>query len=323
MRQISILILRDVWYNLTVMFFTYTYRTPSGARKQAEIEATSRADCFALLKARGIVPLAVREGRAPADAGGAAVRGGSFGLKGLAAGLIVVGLSAMAWFCFIRNDVDDLPEKPAPVKVATAKPKKKAEDKSIVRPVNVKKKKVVAPSGVSASSVEAGDRNSTNRFVRADIPEPKPLEELTPPPRPAFSTSAEQLLAMATPPAPSQPVPPLPNLDGEDSKEELEKALNNVIAPTTNDTIGSLQMKMNVAEQKEEFRKLRAEAGWTFKEYLTALRDKHNEDAQYIAEAHRVNEENYSNPEMTDEEYLRQRKLINDALRERGLPELE
>ena len=304
------------------MFFTYTYRTPSGARKQAEVEATSRADCFDLLKARGIVPLAVREGRAPADAGGTVVRGGSVGSKVLAAGLIVVSLSVTVWFCFVRNDVEDLHEKPASVKAAPVKPKKKAEVKSIVRPGSIKKKEAV-PSGVSASGVETVDRNSTNRFVRADIPEPKPLEELTPPPKPAFSTSAEQLLAMATPPDPSQPVPPLPNLDGEDNKEELEKALNNVIAPTTNDTIGSLQMKMNVVEQKEEFRKLRAEAGWTFKEYLTALRDKHNEDAQYIAEAHRVNEENYSNPEMTDEEYLRQRKLINAALRERGLPELE
>ena len=321
MRRISILISRDVWYNLTVMFFTYTYRTPSGARKQSEVEAASRAECFALLKARGIVPLAVREGRAPAGAGGTTVRGGSFGMKGLAAGLIVVGLSALAWFCLFRNDVENVPEKPARVKTEAAKPKKRTVSQPTTMPVQ--KAKRVASSGISVADVVAGERISTNKFVRADIPEPKPIEELTPPPRPAFSTSAEQLLAMATPPDPSQPVPPLPNLDGEDSKEELEKALNNVIAPTTNDTIDSLQMKMNVAEQKEEFRKLRAEEGWTFKEYLTALREKHNDDAQYISDAHRVNEENYNNPEMSDEEYLKQRKIINDGLRERGLPELE
>ncbi len=321
MRRISILISRDVWYNLTVMFFTYTYRTPSGARKQSEVEAASRAECFALLKARGIVPLAVREGRAPARAGGTTVRGGSFGMKGLAAGLIVVGLSAIAWFCLFRNDVENVPEKPARVKTEAAKPKKRTVSQPTTMPVQ--KAKRVASSGISAGGVAAGEKISTNKFVRADIPEPKPIEELTPPPKPAFSTSAEQLLAMATPPDPSQPVPPLPNLDGEDDKEELEKALNNVIAPTTNDTIDSLQMKMNVAEQKEEFRKLRAAEGWTFKEYLTALRDKHNDDAQYISDAHRVNEENYNNPEMSDEEYLKQRKIINDGLRERGLPELE
>ena len=306
------------------MFFTYTYRTSSGARKQAEVEAASRADCFAQLKARGIVPLAVRAGRAPAGARETNGYGGLFGLKGLAAGLIVVGLSAAAWFFLVRNDVDGIPGNPSGperVKAENAKPPKRPTIKPAVQPVQKAGKS--ASSGVHASSLPVEDKVPTNKFVRADIPEPKPLEELTPPPKPVFSTSTEQLLAMVTPPDPSQPVPPLPNLDGEDDKEALEKALNNVITPTTNETIGSLQLKMNVVEQKEEFRKLRDEEGWTFKEYLTALREKHNDDAQYISDAHRVNEENYNNPEMSDEEYLKQRKIINDGLRERGLPELE
>ena len=307
------------------MIFTYTYRLPSGAKRRSAIEADSRADCFVRLTARGIKPLSVVEGGRLADAVSSVPAGGKPWLKGLAAVLMLAVLAVIAYVVFSKNGEGDVDDIHRPASSSRTKP-------STVKPVAVKPKQPssvqVSRSGqrkapAAAQSAESNDSSSTNRFVRADIPEPKPLEELTPPPRPAFSTSAEQLLAMATPPDPSQPVPPLPNLEGEDNKEELEKALNNVIVPTTNDTIGSLQMKMNVAEQKEEFRKLRAEAGWTFKEYLTALREKHNEDAQYIAEAHRVNEENYSNPEMTDEEYLRQRKLINDALRERGLPELE
>ena len=306
------------------MIFTYTYRLPSGAQRRSAIEADSRADCFARLRAQGIKPLSVVEGGRLTDAVSSATSGGKPWLKGLAAVLMLAVVVAVAYVVFFKNGeggVDDIDRSAPPrTKTSAVKPEAaKPKQPSSVQVSRPKQKKTPAAAQTAASN----DSPPTNRFVRADIPEPKPLEELTPPPRPAFSTSAEQLLAMATPPDPSQPVPPLPNLDGEDSKEELEKALNNVIAPTTNDTIDSLQMKMNVAEQKEEFRKLRAEQGWTFKEYLTALREKHNEDAQYIAEAHRVNEENYSNPEMTDEDYLKQRKIINEGLRERGLPELE
>ena len=44
------------------MRFTYIYRDASGAKQAGEIEAEDRADCFAKLKERGIVPVNVREG---------------------------------------------------------------------------------------------------------------------------------------------------------------------------------------------------------------------------------------------------------------------
>ena len=46
------------------MTFAVTYREKSGAKAEVEIEAANRAACFAQCKARGIVPLGVREGRA-------------------------------------------------------------------------------------------------------------------------------------------------------------------------------------------------------------------------------------------------------------------
>lgn len=46
------------------MIFTVTYRAKDGAKAETEVEAESRAACFARCKARGIAPLGVREGRA-------------------------------------------------------------------------------------------------------------------------------------------------------------------------------------------------------------------------------------------------------------------
>ena len=44
------------------MTFTVTYRDKSGARREEAIEAADRAACVAACRARGILPLAIREG---------------------------------------------------------------------------------------------------------------------------------------------------------------------------------------------------------------------------------------------------------------------
>ena len=44
------------------MTFTVTYRGKDGATRAELVEATSRAECFAQCKARGIVPVSVKEG---------------------------------------------------------------------------------------------------------------------------------------------------------------------------------------------------------------------------------------------------------------------
>ena len=44
------------------MTFTVTYRGADGALREEAVEAAGRAECFAQMKARGIVPVSVREG---------------------------------------------------------------------------------------------------------------------------------------------------------------------------------------------------------------------------------------------------------------------
>ena len=45
------------------MTFTVTYRGADGALREEAVEAAGRAECFAQCRARGIVPVSVKEGK--------------------------------------------------------------------------------------------------------------------------------------------------------------------------------------------------------------------------------------------------------------------
>ena len=81
------------------MRFTYIYRDASGAKQAGEIEAEDRADCFARLKERGIVPVNVREGAARGGAAdvSAAPRGGRWRVAALAAAVLLSALGVWWW----------------------------------------------------------------------------------------------------------------------------------------------------------------------------------------------------------------------------------
>ena len=140
--------------------------------------------------------------------------------------------------------------------------------------------------------------------------------------KPLFRHGAEQLLAMATPTEPGGYVPPLPEITDEGVAADLAKAMGNVIAPAPGDTERTLEIKLNVAEQKEEFRDLRAK-GMTFTEYVKALRAKFNDDNAYLAEARKLDEALFRDEGVSDADYRSYRDELNRNLRERGLPELE
>ncbi len=156
---------------------------------------------------------------------------------------------------------------------------------------------------------------STNAGTVAEAEHPKRIE-------PVFRHGTEQLLALATPSDPGGYVPPLPEITDEGVAEDLARAMKDTIRPTTNDTERTLEMKLNVAQQKEEFRDLRKD-GMTFVEYVSALREKFNEDAAFLAEARRLDESLFNDGTVSDKEYKAYRAELEKALRERGLPELE
>ena len=99
--------------------------------------------------------------------------------------------------------------------------------------------------------------------------------------------------------------------------------MSHVIQAEEGDTEAVLEKKVVVAEAKDQFRELRDRDGYTFAEYLNALRDQANLDADFLAEAHRMSEELYHDKAVSDEEYVKYRDQINEKLRERGLPVIE
>ena len=108
------------------MTFTVTYRAKDGAKAEEEIEAASRAACFARCKARGISPLGVSEGRAKRvggqDGGRAGARPSSrrklFAIR-FCLFVAIAALAAIAWWWLGRDEARPAPppaEKPKAVK---------------------------------------------------------------------------------------------------------------------------------------------------------------------------------------------------------------
>ena len=187
-----------------------------------------------------------------------------------------------------------------------------------------------AKKSVAKKDVLPVPRPSGRRIeVREDIPAPQPLEEMKaaltnrPPRKAAFTNAAEQLIAMATPSFPGASVPPLPNLTEEDAEKAFRASQRHILSVQEDDSEAVLEKKIVVAGAKEEFAELREAEGWTFVEYLNALRDKANDDAGYMAEAHKVIDEIYHDQTVSDEDYIRYRDQVNEKLRERGLPEID
>ena len=170
---------------------------------------------------------------------------------------------------------------------------------------------------------------SGKRIEQRDaVPVPLPLEELEaklkePPPKATFSNGAEQLIALATPAAPGARVPPLPDLTDEGVATELETALKLPVVAEEGDSEEVINKKLVVLNAKDEFSELNASEGMTFVEFLNAVRDKSNEDADFLRDAHKLNDELYHDAEISDEDYQRYQAEINEKLRERGLPEIE
>lgn len=141
--------------------------------------------------------------------------------------------------------------------------------------------------------------------------------------RPAFTNGVEQLIALATPAAPGFKVPPLPHITDESVASELKAAMSHVIKAEEDDTEDVLEKKLVVAAAKEEFSELHLNEGYGFVEYVNALRDQANDDADFMGEANRLADELYHDSAVTDEEYIKYRDQLNEKLRQRGLPEIE
>ena len=122
------------------MTFTVTYRGADGALREEAVEAASRGECFAQCKARGIVPVSVKEG---ARKGRRQDGGAPFGRAGARPSpkrklftihfyllVAIAALAAIAWWWLAARE-DARPPELAPVK---AKPAEKPKAKPMAVP---------------------------------------------------------------------------------------------------------------------------------------------------------------------------------------------
>lgn len=302
------------------MTFTVIYRSKSGGREFLELDVPSKADIWPELKKLGITPISVTPGPAPKRKNASASSASAPSPKTLLYALVAIAaLVAVVAFFFLSGGNTATTTKPVSIQKAEAvKPKPK---KTEVQKPAVKKDgglKMPKPSGKRIDK-------------RDEIPAPPPLEELQTKmtnavpkkKKVAFKNGVEQLIALATPSSPGASVPPLPHLTDEGLAKDLEKAMTHVITADEDDSEATLEKKLTVAEAKEEFRELREKEGFTITEYLNALRDQANLDADFLREAHKMSSELYHDQTVSDEDYLKYRNQINERLKERGLPEIE
>ena len=314
-----------MWDN-TLVFFTYLYRDKSGKRQYATIEAASREAAFAALKSRGILPLSLRAGGTGSSAKGTGRQASSHRLVAYVFASIAVIVAIAWWLCSYRTqDVPSPPDNSVAIGNKVNSRNRAGTAKTIKKEVVANKVDVRKTASRISKTNERPQTSSPKKeevvFEGADLSSATNNTEENQPPKPLFSSGAEQLLALATPAVPGAMVPPLPYVSEESIKEDLQKAMRSVIRAEEGDTEETLERKLTVAAQKEEFRALQKE-GMTFTEYLKAMREKNNDDAQLISDAHKVDEELYKDPNLSDEEYLKQREQINSTLRARGLPEM-
>lgn len=299
--------------------FEYTARRPDGTLTRGTLEAPSRPEAIAQLTASHLTPVGLRETTGQPLKKHSA----TFSPRKLIPGVLGILLSiAGVWIWQHRNATEtpkttDRTKRP-PSTVQSPAPASQSEPQT----TNGKR-----PSAQTQGKVATANpiRTIIPRPENRNVPRPKALEELTPPPKqkPAFKRGAEQLLAMVTPSSPGAEVPPLPGLTDEGIAQDLKKAMQENIIVETNDSDKVVTMKEKVADLKEEFRSLSEQEGWTFTEYLNALREQHNGDAKFLRDAHAEIDALWGDRTVSDEDYLKRLKELNAELKERGLPELE
>lgn len=304
------------------MFFTYVFRDSSGTKKNATIEAASREAAFAVLRSQGISPLSIRETKG-ASSKSHVPSGHKSTSRKLFAWILVtlVAFAIMTWWYVTRANV------PPPVSP-------KNGDKVVKVPKTAK-----APKEQSRPKTSQGARNA--KFSRRAIPPPirpelptvasKPEDDSSPTnatsqeetgPSKIAKTGTEELLMLVTPSTPGGRVPPLPDLRGMPIEKDMHETLNRVVTAEKGDDESRLERKLLLAQQKEEFGELSRE-GWKFADYLQALREKNNADADYLRDAYQMLDELYRDESVSDDEYKEYLDKVNATLRERGLPEIE
>ena len=308
-----------------MMCFTYIFRDKSGAKCEATIEAASREMAFATLKANGISPLSIREGRkVPCNNKGGTELGrrnkSSNGIKisnggrskKLVVGLFVsiVAIATTVYFWLLRTPVivsdSRDPSRPSAMP-KEVKPSVPIRSKALPHqsPQHIANVDVNGSGSMPASATSVS--LTTNRV-------PEELLDRRPIKRP-FKTGIKQVMSlMFTTRLGAMPFP-LPRLSDEEVSKIWE-ILNKEVPVTEEDSDDSALCKETVAAVKKEMADFLKQGGGTPRDFLQyyqkILVDAHREYMIASEECEKVREEH---PEIFDE-FL---KKVNKRLQDKGI----
>ena len=324
------------------MTFTVTYRGADGALREEAIEATGRAECFVQMKARGIVPVSVKEGARkgrrqdgvfphgrnelrPSRTSGDKPQSSIFNLKSsiiLAAVLAVAG--GAWWWLSAREDARPPVEKPKAVKDA-----KKVKDVKDLKGPKGTPAVPAATNNVAANPV-AGTTASAHKeevisavtnksgyiVERVRNPDGTTSKRVTAPP-PIFSNSSDQMIALALSAQPGQSLPPMPA--NAVSNEEFLKSLEEEIVILDTDSPEVKDLKAKVIVAREDIKSM-MKKGYSVQQVLDEHHQLFNDNAKLHADALIEMKAILSSGDRDGAR--RYAEKVNVALKQMGVPEL-
>ena len=304
------------------MTFTVTYREKNGAKAEVEIEAASRAECFAHCKARGIAPLGVKEGRAKHADGKDGGRAGArpsptrklFTIR-FYLFVAIAALAAIAWWWLGRDEA-----KPAEPKVAE-KPKA-AKPQPAPKPVPKREAKSAVtntppalPVPMATDAPKPPKKPQSNAHLLVKDPNARVIPHRPPEPR-RFEFDSEEDIASLLEIQPGEVLVGEIKF-GKRFLEDFKKSLEKKIEILDTDTPEQRELKEAVTATKEELRR-KMEAGEDICKIMADSRRQLQELGAYkldlMAELHDIRKSG----EWSAEEYAKFVEAANKMLESRG-----
>ena len=326
------------------MTFTVTYRGADGALREEAVDAASRAECFARMKARGIAPVSVKEGAslgerasrpfrsraktgprnaqdARCPSGGGKPRSPILNLK--SAIFIAVFLAAAGgawWWLSAREDA----RPPEPKAAKAVKDVKAVNDVKDVKDLDVHKAVPDAPAATNAPA-QARAHSPTGRVIRAHSARSGRVMTLadgtvvTNTPRVFFKRDFERALHVALMPN-GMGGTLLRQVRSRYTDEQILAMLRERVLPDPDDDATTAAVKAKVQDFKDEVLRAVGE-GSSISEVLDGMTRRKVEDGLLRARALKIRTEalRSDDPELARESIL----SANAVLRENGLREVE
>ena len=225
------------------MNFTYTYKDRTGARRDAVLDAESRAHVFAILKAKGITPLSVREGGKVVEAAPMTVTGW---VRGVVAGVLVIVAAAAMWM-LMKGSASPAPGEERDGKGVSGNAIEKMAVPAVTNAakVTVSEKVEQPPFPSEPTRIEAAKEEPPvmTNIVKTAVVTPER-------PSPTFKTGVEQVMGWIFTTELGSVPPPLPNL----SKKDLQNIVAIILSKNevTEQDSEKTALAKNIVEQAKK-----------------------------------------------------------------------